>query len=176
MRGVHGGGCGPGQRPWERLDQARSRKVWLLLHQLECISSSRKSSSRILIIFCFISVFSLTPPLLSSLSILPTDSVFRLQSWSLIVCCMKYLFTPSKLSLSVSCNRAISHSFILPFCQSPPVFFTLSLKILFTFPSCKCTVMSVCLQCCCSAKTLDRGKNISGQITHSLCSLIFDIA
>lgn len=46
-----------------------------LPHRLECISFSLKSSRRILIIFYFISVFSFTPPLLSSRSLFPSDFI-----------------------------------------------------------------------------------------------------
>lgn len=97
--GVHDGGCGAGQRPWERPDQARSQGAWPLLHRLECISSNRKSSSLILIIFYLISVFSFTPSFLSSLLLFPSDFILLLhlssplrslpQSWSLIVCYVK---------------------------------------------------------------------------------------
>lgn len=120
--GVHSGGCGAGQRPWERPDQARSRRLWLLLRRLECISLSRKSSSRILIIFYFISVFCFTPPLLSSLLLLHYDFIIPLHHFSTLsesdcLLCEIVVHSPL-LFLSLSCNRAISHSLILPLCLS----------------------------------------------------------
>lgn len=76
--GVHDRGGGSGQRPWELPNQVRSQRVWLLPHRLESISWNRKSSSLILIIFYFISVFSFTPPFLSSLSLFPSDFILLL--------------------------------------------------------------------------------------------------
>lgn len=103
--GVHSGGCGAGQRPWERPDQARSRRLWLLLRRLECISSSRKSSSRILIIFYFISVFCFTPPLLSSLSLLHYDFILPLHHFSTLSesdCLLCEIVVHSLFALSLS--------------------------------------------------------------------------
>lgn len=135
-------GCGPGQRPWERPDQARGRRAWLLPRQLECISLSSKCSGRILMIFLLISIFLLH---LSSLVLpcLPSARPpFSPPPLPLILesdCLLCELAVPSSsLSTSSSCNSTMSHSLILHLCQSLPLtglFARSFIRVLFTFPS-----------------------------------------